>query len=121
MSEPIHIVVICRQAPYGSTLAREAIEFCLAAGAFGQRLSVVFMGDGVYQLLADQAPVPGLAKNHAKLIQSLPLYDIEVVYAEQQSLEVRQLDTAALLENAAVVDHSKISQIIDSADKVLSF
>jgi hypothetical protein len=55
---------------------RAGTELALAAGAFGQRVTLVFGGTGL-SLLAPQA---GDSSELAKLLGSLPYYDIEAVY-----------------------------------------
>ena len=55
---------------------RAGTELALAAGAFGQRVTLVFGGSGL-SLLAHQA---GDSSELAKLLGSLPYYDIETVY-----------------------------------------
>lgn len=55
---------------------RAGTELALAAGAFGQRVTLVFGGRGL-SLLAHQT---GESSDLAKLLGSLPYYDIETVY-----------------------------------------
>ena len=55
---------------------RAGTELALAAGAFGQQVTLVFGGGGL-SLLAHQAGEPS---ELAKLLGSLPYYDIEAVY-----------------------------------------
>ena len=55
---------------------RAGAELALAAGAFGQRVTLVFSGSGL-SLLAHQT---GETSELAKLLGSLPYYDIETVY-----------------------------------------
>jgi len=55
---------------------RAGTELALAAGAFGQQVTLVFGGSGL-SLLAPQA---GASSELAKLLGSLPYYDIDAVY-----------------------------------------
>ena len=55
---------------------RAGTELALAAGAFGQQVTLVFGGSGL-SLLAPQADD---SSELAKLLGSLPYYDIEAVY-----------------------------------------
>ncbi|MGK2913256.1 MAG: DsrE family protein, partial [Porticoccaceae bacterium] len=70
------ILFMFRHAPYGSALAREGLEAALAAGAYGQQPSVLFLDDGVWQLLAGQNGRPLNAKTHQTMLSALPLYDV---------------------------------------------
>ncbi len=48
------LLFISRHAPYGSSLARDALDAVLASSAYDQQLSLLFMDDGVFQLLKNQ-------------------------------------------------------------------
>lgn len=115
------LLVHCRRPPYGSSLAREAIDVALAAAAFDQVVTMLFSGDGVWQLLADQNPQELGAKNHARLLQSLPLYDIDRLYVAGSDLQQRQLDPAQLVLAATVVQDEQLRELIASADQVFNF
>ena len=41
------LLVIIRCPPYGSSLARASLEVALAAAAFDQKVSLLFLGDGL--------------------------------------------------------------------------
>ena len=48
------LLLLIRHSPYGSSLARASIDVALAAAAFDQAVSLLFVGDGVLQLLPEQ-------------------------------------------------------------------
>lgn len=79
------ILIIIRHSPYGSSLARTAIDIALAAGAFEQTVALLFMGDGVLQLIPEQDGAALGTKTISRQIASLPLYDVGRVYAELES------------------------------------
>ena len=83
------ILIICRRAPYGNPLARAGLDAVLAAAAFEQDANVLFMDDGVWQLLPGQAPDAIGRKSLRAIIQSLPLYGIETLHADGASLAAR--------------------------------
>src|SRR5690606_13065 len=87
------IAVVCRRAPYSGSYPREALDTALAAAAFDQAVSLVFLGDGVWQLLKGQQPE---GKSVEKQLGALPLYDIDRLYAEAESLAQRGLESADL-------------------------
>ena len=61
-----------------STTALQAgTELALAAGAFGQKVTLVFSGEG----LALLQPEPARHESLHRLLGSLPYYEIERVYA----------------------------------------
>ena len=66
-------LVILRHAPYGSGLARAAVDATLAAGAFEQAVSILFLGDGVLCLLPGQDGHSVGSRDLDRVIASLPL------------------------------------------------
>lgn len=114
-------LLICRQPPYGNTRAREALDVALTAATFDQSVSMLFLGDGVLQLLRDQQPADIAQKALDKQLAALPLYDIETIYVEAAALSVRGLDVADLALPVQVLTPEQIAQQIGSHDIVLGF
>ena len=76
-------LLISRQSPYSSQLARAALDAALAAAVFEQNVSVLFMDDGVWQLLSQQQTTAVETKNLEKTLRSLEHYDLDRLYYEQ--------------------------------------
>ncbi len=110
-------LIVLRQTPYASSLARSATDLALAMGAFEQDVELLFLGDAVLQLLDGQAAEAIGQKNLGKILASLPLYDIEFAYVDAAALArhglvgedlvlpVRPLDAAAIQSLMAACDH----------------
>jgi tRNA 2-thiouridine synthesizing protein C len=126
-------VFINRKAPYGTIYALEALEVVLIAGAFEQKVRLIFMDDGVYQLTRNQDPSGIGMKNFSKTFGALSDYDVEQIYVDHESLNLRGLsasdlqplthETAAGAEQLSinVVPRRELGDIIDSADVLLNF
>ena len=114
------ILLICRKAPYGNTLARETAEIALAAGAFDQPLAMVFIGDGVWQLLDQQDSIDIQQKNHQKLLAAFELYGINECYVDSDALAERQLDSSQLHLAAKAVNQKQLTELFEQADIVLT-
>lgn len=116
-------LLILQQSPYQSSLAREALDFALASAAFEQKVSLLFLADGVFQLLKSQAAVAG-KKSIEKTLAGLELFDIEEVYACEDSLSHRAIDASMLhsklCHKLKTVDTTGIQALIESADKVFN-
>ena len=56
---------------------RAGADLALAAGAFGQQVTLVFSGEGLKFL----KPIPPLDESLYRLMGSLPLYEIKQVHA----------------------------------------
>ncbi len=115
------LLVIFRRAPYGHGLARAGYDLALAAAAFDVPVSLLYMDDGVWQLLPDQAPAGIGAKNIANTQDSLALYDIETLYAESASLAARGLERKDLRDGITLVDPADMGEFFARFRQVVSF
>ena len=104
---------IQHQAPYAGYNAQETLDALLVMAAFGQNPSVLFQGDGVWQLVGTQdATALGRASILAQL-HALSLYDVENVYVDFDSLLQRQLSLDDLAITAKVISHSDMATFIN--------
>ncbi len=115
------ILIVTRHAPYGSSLAREAIDATLATGVFEAELSLLFLDDGVWQLLAEQQPQQIGQKNLGNMLGALAIYDVERVYADADALSARGLAAEALAIAVEPLSAERVAQMIAEHDVVLSF
>lgn len=116
------ILLISRHAPYGSSTAREALDAALAAAVYEQELSLLFMDDGVFQLLENQQALNIDQKNLSSILGALPFYDIEKIYIHQESLEQRQIEKEDLLmESATILTNEQTAALLSHQDHILSF
>lgn len=116
------ILFISRHAPYGSSLAKDALDAILASSAYDQQLSLLFMDDGVFQLLANQSPSAIKQKSFAALLPVLSLYDINSIYVHYESLEKRKIKPDELvLESIQIIDSTAIGKLLAKQDQLLSF
>jgi tRNA 2-thiouridine synthesizing protein C len=116
------ILFISRHAPYGSSLAKDALDAILAASAYDQELSLLFMDDGVFQLLANQDSQEIAQKNFASILPVLPVYEINSIYVHCESLIKRQITINELvLDSVQIIDSKAICSLLAQQDQLLSF
>ena len=115
------LLVVVRRSPYGSSLARASLDVALAAAAFEQPLSLLFMGDGVLQLLAGQESQAMGVKNIGRLLASLPLYDIERVYVDAEAATRYGIDLGDAPVATQALDGPGIHQLMTDCDHLLGF
>lgn len=116
------LLFISRHAPYGSSLAKDALDAILAASAYDQQLSLLFMDDGIFQLLKHQSSTEIGQKSFAAILPALSLYDINTVYVHRESLEKRQITINELvLDSVQLIDSSAISSLLAQQNQLLSF
>jgi tRNA 2-thiouridine synthesizing protein C len=116
------ILLISRQAPYGKSTAREAIDIALAASVYDQDIGILFMDDGVFQLLKSQQSQHINQKNIASVLPALALYGIENIYVHQESLNARAIRTNELaLDELQLLNNKDVGHLLSQQDQLLSF
>lgn len=126
---------INRKAPHGTIYALESLEVVLIGAAFEQDVSLAFIDDGVYQLMAGQDTAGIGVKNFSKTYRALGDYEVRTLYVERESLEERGLTVADLMPityedeeedyaekpSIIVTGRSEMARLIGEQDVVLSF
>ena len=116
------LLVIVRQPPYGSSLARTSLEVALSSASFEQEIGLLFMGDGVLQLLPNQDSTAIGVRNMAKLIASFPLYDLNALFADEAALQRYGLnEKLELPENLQRLGEHEMRLLFDRYDHILGF
>lgn len=114
-----------RSAPYADLRGQEALDAVLATSVFEQDISLLYMDDGVYQLLDQQQEGALLHRKQASAtIGALRLYDVEQLFICAKSLKQRGLTLADLTGNFttdSLLTYAAITDLINRQDKVLSF
>lgn len=114
-------LVVCRHPPYGSSLARAALDAALAAAAFDQQVALLFLGDGALQLLPGQAAGAIGQKPLDRQLGTLPLYDVDELYVDAEALRARGLQDAELALPAQPLSAAAITALLAEQDVVLGF
>ncbi len=124
-----------RRAPYGTIYAQESLEVVLIAAALEQDVSLLFIDDGVYQLVKDQNTDEVGMKNFSPAYAALGDYDVSKLYVEKESLEERGLslddlqhltwededDDWAEKDSIRLVSREEVKKLIEEQDVLLSF
>jgi tRNA 2-thiouridine synthesizing protein C len=110
-----------RKAPYGTIYALESLEVVLIAAAFDQQVSLAFIDDGVYQILKGQHTKGIDVKNFSPTYRALEGYDIDKLYVEQESMELRGISEADFVVPVTVLPAAKMADLMSEQDVILSF
>ena len=72
------LAVLFTQAPFGTAVSREGLDALLAASAFcnEDEIAILFLHDGVFNLVANQQPEVILQKDHIAAFKLLELYEL---------------------------------------------
>lgn len=116
------IAFIFTSAPHGSTAGREGLDALMATSAFTDDIGVFFIGDGVFQLIANQQPAAILARDYIATFKVLPFYDIDECWVCQASVRERGLDEAtAFVLPAHLLAPNAWRDKLDEYDVVMTF
>ena len=114
------LAFLMRRAPYAGSIAMETIDAALVAAVFEQDVTLVFLDDGVYQLVAGQDGAKLGMKSVGDALKALPAYDINRLIVDDESLHGRGLGAADLAVPVTIVDARTLRALIAEQDAVLS-
>jgi len=115
------VLFVFSKPPHSSQASKEGLDALLTTSAFGQNVSLLLMGDGIYQALSNQEAAVLPTKNTAAIFGSLEMYGINNIYAQQQALNERSIDIKSLNISPAPLSNTEISQLLSQQDKILTF
>lgn len=115
------ILVLQKQAPYGSSMARDGLDYVLTSAAYDQDISVAFIAEGVWQLVSDQRPEGIAQKSQSAALEVLSLYDVEDLYVCEEDLIERGLKLDQLAVQVKSLSREQIKQLIHEQDAVIGF
>ena len=124
-----------RRSSFGTVYALESLEVVLITAAFEQDVSLVFIDDGVYQIVEGQNTDGISMKNFSKTYHGLGDYEINKLYVSAESLEERGLTEEDLMPlvyededddweekpSVKIVSNAELSKIMSEQDVCLSF
>ena len=114
-------LLVFRQPPYSSSLSRSGLDAALAAGAFEPPVTLLFLSDGIMQLLPKQDSASIGKRNHGKVLASLPMYDIETFWVDAQALSDSGFAINELPEGSMLADRALIRDMLAQHDHILTF
>lgn len=118
---PKSLLVISRQAPWSGPGAREALDIVLAAGAFDLPIGLVFMDDGVLQLIPEQNSAALQQKNITANLQALSMFGVDDLFVCGYSLAERGLsDTSFIVDDVQLLSPEETRTLIDRYDQVIT-
>jgi len=112
---------IFSKAPYADKQGMETLDAVLLAASFENEVSLLFIDDGVFQLLNNQRPSQYGVKPYTKTFTALEDFEISQVFVDKTSLLGRGVDIADLAISARETDASAISDLIAQQDQVFHF
>ncbi len=109
------ILFVIAHPPHRGALAFEMLDELLVGAVFEQKVSVLFMHDGVFQLV-DSGDTRG---NVARGFRALPTYDVNDVFVDGRALRHRGLLVESLAIPVRTLTRGGIRKLIASHDVVV--
>jgi len=135
MSDTKKFLYVNRKAPYGTVYALESLEVVLIGAAFEQDVQLLFIDDGVFQLMKGQNTKGIENKNFSPTYSALGDYEVTKIFVSQESLAERGLSVDDLMhltyededddyaekDSIRVVSNAEIAALMEEQDVILSF
>ena len=115
------LLVILRHGPHGSSWLREGLDAALVAAAFGRRVTLLFMGEGVTALMPAQQSGALGQKGTSPTLEMLEMYDIDTLLVEAEALARFGLRAEGLMLSARAVEAKELSVLAATHSLVLTF
>ena len=104
------VTFVLDDAPLAGARARERLDLVLMGLAFDLEVSVLFMGDGVWQLVNPDGA--GDARGFVRAYRSLELYGVSGIYAAAEALDRRGISDDRLLLPVERLDAAGIRALL---------
>ena len=82
---------------------------------------MIFLDDGVFQLIKGQETTISGFKNHSKSYPALQFYDIEKLFVCQKSLQLRGLSKNDLCVEVELFESDELIEILNQYQHVVTF
>jgi len=115
------VLIINRSPPYGSCKPREALDIALTCSIFELPVSLLFLDDGVLQLIGNQQPEAIGQKNLQSVMASFPMYDIDKLYVSSSALRMHSLQLEDLSLPVQLINDETITELLNRHSTVLTF
>jgi tRNA 2-thiouridine synthesizing protein C len=115
-----NIMLIQRHSTFNTSHGRESFDLAMAMAAVEHKVSLLFMADAVFQLLAINDTAALQLKPYQHGFKLFDLYEIEQVLVCHTSMQQRGITAAELAITATVADQSLIQHCIAQQHQVIT-
>ena len=119
MKRTKNYLFVMRRLPHLACYVQETLDQMLTTAAFDQKVAVLFADDGVLQLKQGQNTEYMTMKNTSAMFLALEMYDITMLYAEQESLAERGLAVCDLILPVEVIPRSSVNDWLKQYDVLI--
>ena len=105
--------------PYAGTQVVEALEAAMVGAVFDFDVSILFRGNGVFCLLADQNAQALGRRTVSNIMAALDAYEIKRLYVCENSLRQHGVTTTQLIDQVQPLNRHEIGQLLNEQDAVV--
>ncbi|MCF6193648.1 MAG: DsrE family protein [Kangiellaceae bacterium] len=113
--------IIIRQTSLNGAKFKESIDLGLVCAAFDHKVNLIFVGDGIYNLISHQSNSGINDKNQLDILKGLEFYEIDSILVEQESLEKVNISQSHLINQAEIKSRIEIKQLNLTANHLVEF
>lgn len=114
------INVVISQTALTGTSFKESIDLALVCAAFDQTVNLIFVNNGVYNMMQKQNFQTLGDKNQLDILKALEFYDIDNIYVEKESLERRNITTENMINGCQTVTSAEIREFHVQSNHVVN-
>ncbi len=107
--------------PFSSAAGQEALDAVLVGASFEQRISLLFLHDGVFQLKNTLSDNASAYRDYRKTFKALEDFDVTELYVHDLSMMARGLSQPDLAVKTQSVTSAEVAQIIQQQSRVFRF
>ena len=113
--KPRRILFVISHPPHRGALAFEMLDELLVGAVFEQQVSVLFIDEGVFQLIDSDETSGGVARGY----RALPTYDVNDVFVDAGSLKQRGLAAESFAIPVRALSRTAVRKLVASHDVVI--
>jgi tRNA 2-thiouridine synthesizing protein C len=114
------ILFVLRKPPHSGAYAQEMLDIIMTVAAFDQEVSVLLLDNAVFQVKKLQNPVSNGLKDTVAIFKALPIYNVQILCVEKESLQERGLSPDQLDEPVLEIPRDKIGEFFKQFNLILS-
>lgn len=117
----LNFLFVFNKAPHSTPSTKEGLDALLTASAFGQNVTLLLLGDGVFQAIKNQDPSGLPTKNTAAIFQSLDMYGVESIVTLDKSLQERGLTLDDISIPCSTLTPNEVKELYSTQHKIFTF
>ncbi|MCR9258226.1 MAG: DsrE family protein [Pseudomonadaceae bacterium] len=113
------LMCVINQPPYANSHVLELLETAMVAAVFDMQVSLLFCGEGLWNLLQKQNADPLGQRTVSKVLLAMPDYDVSAIYVCADTLQDKQIDTDEFVLPVTFLNKAAQADLMSEQDAVM--